>query len=283
MMIAQPVSGVRVMIVRRLTLAFAFVGLAHASQAADYGGPILRGSDVFAPGPALYANWGGLYVGGQAGYTYADSHSRIDTVLDNPALPGWPTLSTPLVLEDSIGATSYGGFVGYNVQFENLIVGIEANYNRATIDLAAAATGLTSDPIGSLSASSAAHLTDYGTLRLRAGWAMGRFMPYVFGGAAVGRAEFTDSARLQYTHIQAGVPIPVNVSQTSAQASTMGYGLTGGIGFDMMLMGGLFLRGEYELIQFASFGSAPAMLGSLAPFGHEITLNTVRGAVGFKF
>ena len=48
----------------------AVLGLAQSAVAADL--DFLRGSEVFAPGPAVYSNWSGFYFGAQAGYANAN-------------------------------------------------------------------------------------------------------------------------------------------------------------------------------------------------------------------
>jgi opacity protein-like surface antigen len=132
--------------------------------------------------------------------------------------------------------------------------------------------------------SAAAHITDYGTLRARAGFALGRFMPYVMLGLAVGRGDFTDSAGLQYTPVVNGIPQPgVDLSTSASQSGTIAWGYTAGAGIDIMLTAGLFVRGEYEFVQFTSSGSAPLSVDSSDLRAHTVNLNTFRGAVGFKF
>jgi opacity protein-like surface antigen len=144
--------------------------------------------------------------------------------------------------------------------------------------------------IGTGSLNSAANLTDYGTVRGRAGYIMGRFMPYVMLGLAIGRADFADSARLQYIPVINGVAQPaVDLADGASQSGKIGYGFAAGMGVDVMLTGSIFLRGEYEFIQFTSFGQARGSgIGDTSPgliqdFDRSVTLNTVRGAVGFKF
>jgi outer membrane immunogenic protein len=282
------------MTVKRLSVsALALLGSVLMSQAADYGGaPILRGSDVFAPGPATYAAWSGFYVGGQGGYTHAEStfgtgaRSMLDDLFEMTS-SGNPRIAVPMSqsLEDTAGASSYGGFIGYNAQFENVVVGIEANYNRTSLNLTATETvPLILPDIGTASMSSTGHITDYGTLRLRAGYVLGRFMPYAMVGIAAGRGDFTDSARLQYIPVENGVAqAPVDLSGSAQQNGKIAYGWAAGAGVDIMLTGSIFVRGEYEFVQFTSSGTAPVLVGSGEPLDHQLNLNTFRGAVGFKF
>jgi outer membrane immunogenic protein len=306
MMLAQNVGGVRVMIATRLTVsALALLGLVHNVSAADYSEPILRGAEVFAPAPATYFRWSGFYVGGQGGYSHADftlgNGARAIFDILGDSLPGNPDAagSVPVVLKDSVGTTSYGGFIGYNWQWENVVIGLEGNYNRTSLKAASAESVPISPPnIGTGTLTSTAHLTDYGTVRARAGYIMGQFMPYAMVGLALGRADFSDSARFQYTPVINGVAQPaVDITSIANQNGAIGYGFAAGAGLDVMLIGGIFLRGEYEFVQLNSFSQAPvlaavpelespsrpATFGGVEPFDRKVTLHTVRGAVGFKF
>src|SRR2546427_10461742 len=99
------------------------LGLAHGALAADL--DYLRGSEVFAPGPATYSNWSGFYVGGQGGFTLADvtfgagANALLNSMLTTGLL-GTPQLSqsVPTGLKDSATCAPYGGFLPYNTPRE---------------------------------------------------------------------------------------------------------------------------------------------------------------------
>jgi len=264
-----------------LIAGIAAAGIAQAAIAADMPGP-----DLFSPSPMVSADWGGFYVGAQAAYTHgnfnlADGAGTVLANLFNQVLPGNPRptaeVSTPLKATTAAGA--YGAFIGYNTQWESVVLGVEGNYNRTSINpLSSQTIQLALPNLGTVTASSTAHLTDYATFRARAGYNMGRFLPYAMFGVAIGRANFVDSARLQYQPVTNIIPQPfVDITNSAVQGSTIGYGYMAGAGVDVMLMSGLFLRGEYEFIQFTSFGT------SLDGAHHEVTLNSLRLALGYKF
>src|ERR1700682_4494157 len=112
----------------------AVLGFAESALAADL--DYLRGSDVFAPQEQTYYRWSGFYLGGQGGFgnTQMDffpaTAPLIAFMLRSSGLenlghiPQWQILGA----KDSRD-TSYGGFIGYNSQWENVILGVEANYN----------------------------------------------------------------------------------------------------------------------------------------------------------
>lgn len=270
--------------VRGLICGVAVFTVMQSALAADL--DYLRGSEVFAPTPAIYSNWSGFYVGAQAGYTEGEvdfskgvatlvAHVLRESALEQGGqISGWDILGK----RDNRDA-SYGGFIGYNSQWENVVLGIEANYNK--ISFAAATTGSLSRAIApgdgllyhtTVDGSASLHLTDYGTLRGRAGYAMGNFMPYLMAGAAFGRADIHRSATVTALVEQPNGPPflfgPVTESENKT-AYMFGYSFGGGI--DVMLWSCLFLRGEAEWVQF----------GRVADIKTDFV--TGRVAAGWKF
>jgi hypothetical protein len=197
MIVGRKRGGVRAMkrSMRWVISALATFAFAHGAVAADLG--YLRGSDVFEPRPETYYRWSGAYLGGQGGYanTQMDftnaAASLIAYILRESTLESGGQISQwPILGRANARDVSYGFFLGYNSQWENAVLGIEANYNR---------TAISAQSVGSLSravspgdgliyhttvdADASMKITDYGTLRGRAGWAMGRFMPYAMLGS----------------------------------------------------------------------------------------------------
>ena len=70
----------------------------------------------------------------------------------------------------------------------------------------------------------------------------------------------------------AGGP-PYAFSQTLQEANmgAVAYGYTAGIGMDVALMQNVFIRGEWEYVQFGNFHNL------------RTNINSVRGGVGIKF
>jgi opacity protein-like surface antigen len=294
-----------------IVCGLALIGVAEPALAADL--PILRGTSGYAP--ASYQRWGGVYVGGQAGFSNsgADFGSSVSSltsyILRNSVLEddvsSWTTLP-----RSATSGRSFGGFIGYNVQWEDAVLGVELNYNRTSLSHAAAdslARSIT-NPTGSnppdghtyiydvaVDASASVLLTDFGTLRARAGWAAGPFMPYAFVGLAFGRGDVARSAAITGTRTDSyqvpqvigtdasGNPIIVMVPasdvaplvlsspQSEAQSGAVSYGYAAGVGLDYAVFGNLFVRGEWEWMQFPNVKDI------------KLNINTFRGAVGLKF
>jgi opacity protein-like surface antigen len=258
------------------------------AQAADM--PYLRGS--YQEPVARRVNWDGFYVGAQGGYGSNDqnftgfNNDQIARLLsftaieNNMGVSRWPLLGT--VSQNSEG---YGGFFGYNSQWDDVVIGLEANYlhgkfgGTSTGGASRIATiGTFQHAVTSVSAASM-QVHDFGTVRARAGYVIGSFLPYVFGGIALGAADITQTSIVDDIPVYVG-PTPVaptpapflpraTVGVTDVQRNQFLYGYTAGFGIDVNLYRGLFLRAEYEYVNFTNRS--------------ETQINTVRGGLGYKF
>ena len=116
---------------RRFLLVAVMCGSASVAQAADMPDlPFLRGS--FTEGlSATSVNWQGFYVGGQVSYGSVTSKvaSGVNSDLQATFIPpnnvsyNWQPLGSA-----HGNTTGYGAFVGYNSQWDDVVVGFEANY-----------------------------------------------------------------------------------------------------------------------------------------------------------
>lgn len=277
---------------RRFVIAMVMAAVARNAFAADLPDltdlPVLRGS--LREGPSSSVNWEGLYVGGQAGYGAADMDftgsnsamtSRVlaNTVIENDMqVSQWPLF----IGKSSQRHSAFGGFAGYNAQWDDAVLGLEVNYMHGEFNGASSAsTTLISGSALSdnnyhlvTSASSAAmQITDFGTVRARAGWAYGNFLPYAFGGVALGNANITRSVLVsdQYGATPDDARAATASVRTTADAlhNHLIYGYSAGLGLDMMLFGNIFGRVEWEYIRFT---------GAI-----DTNVNTVRAGLGYKF
>lgn len=254
-------------------VSVALIGWAAEAAAQDYGP--LRGSQIEVVGGM---DWNGPYLGVHAGATgYSANFGqgtssliahmlRNTTIEAENSVSSWTTLGTA----DTRGA-HYGGFAGYNVQFENTVVGVEASYNRTDVRLDATdsmarmfgtSDGYTNNV--AVTSTASVHLTDYGTLRVRGGWAYGNFLPYGFVGGALGRATVTRSAQVQASGTHAVNP-PYSFDQTATERKEddFAYGVTAGLGVEFALLQNLFVRAEYEYVKFGLFNDLNTYLQSV--------------------
>ena len=170
--------------------------------------PILRGSSqppapVVTVGPATFTRWSGFYFGGNVSLGSATSDFSTATrplvqfslqhlTIEDQARPS----DFQVLSRGSAVAAGGGAFLGYNTQWQDLILGAEATYTHTNLNTTAPST-----PIGrlfpslstsvALNASGNLNLTDFGTARGRAGYVIGNFLPYGFIGMATGRASYS--------------------------------------------------------------------------------------------
>lgn len=277
-----------VMRLRSLLCGVVLVGMAGEACAADLSDTFLRGSQaiISAPGPT---RWDGFYFGGQVGGAWSGTDFSSTTqplvafILRNTTIERENQVSkwTTLGKYDTNG-TSYGAFAGYQTQWDSAVIGIEGNYNVTNLAMASGdsmrrifstSDGYSNDV--TVIATSSMRITDYGTLRLKGGWAFDCFMPYGFFGLAVGRADTNRSATVIATGFDqsgSGKP-PYSLTQTNAEIKTgeFAYGFATGVGMDYAVFQNFFVRGEYEYVQFGAFNDL------------KTHINTIRAAAGVKF
>ena len=262
----------------------------HAALAAD--APPFSPVDIM-PGSPSYFDWSGVYFGGQIGYASATidpanaSASHTGYILRNTVLEAEAHVSqwTNLPATTSEGQ-SYGGFIGYNSQWDDVILGVEINYNRGALSGDAqgsiARNFTASDSyLYSVSVASQAsvNIIDYATARFRAGYIMGRFLPYMMAGFAVGRADITRATTVTFSAVDSDPttapdlpPIPSTTQSLSdSKKGALIYGFDVGAGVDVAITPNIFVRAEYEYIQFTQFQGITA------------GINTGKVGIGLKF
>ncbi len=272
---------------RRLLLVAAMWGAASVAHAADMPDlPILRGG--FTDGGVATVNWQGSYIGGHAAYGTSNMNFTGATrtvaarLMDGLEMEQVQRVSEwPVMGKISVHGEGFGGFVGYNWQWTDTVVGLELNYTHGKFG--GTQTGSVSRfftlPSGytdsvTYQGTARMNVSDMGTLRMRGGYAYGPFLPYMFGGIALGQADIIRTARVFGNQVNpAAAPgfqnVPFDISATDGQYSHLIYGYSVGLGTEIMLMSGLFMRAEWEYVRFTS--------------SIDTSINTVRAGLGYKF
>lgn len=242
--------------------------------------------------PTRSIRWDGINLGVHLGVSnmntdFGNSSSSLiayslrNTTLQNEFQPStWTTLPS-----NTTNGRQYGGFLGYAVQWDELVLGIDGAYNRpSTMESSASDTiarqVTTSDTFVNqvnITSSSSLKLVDYATIRARAGYAFGQFLPYAVIGGAVGRFNYANSATTITSGNSPSIAPPNNTygpvtdTQSDSKDNAIVGGFVVGLGMDVALLPNVFLRGEWEFVAFAPVG------------GIRANLNTARVGLGVRF
>lgn len=217
---------------KKLLLALSLSLLASSAFAAD--AIIAEAAPVFS--------WTGGYIGLQAGYAWGSGN------IDQIGGPGF-------VDTDPDGFLG-GVYGGYNYQMSNnIVIGAELDVVYANVDGSGEIFTAPGVPSGF---DATEELNWSGAARLRLGYAVDRFLPYIAGGVAFGDVDVSSNA---------GGP---SFGDTFT-------GWTIGAGVDYAMTDNLLLRAEYRYTDFGteSFGGINADV--------DLTTNEVRLGIAYKF
>lgn len=190
-------------------------------------------------------NWTGGYIGGQVGYLWGDG-DYLDVVpnVGTPEPDGW------------LG----GVYVGYNYQFtNNVVLGVDADFAWTGAD-----DTVTLFSGGLQSASLDSDLDWTGAARVRLGYAVDRFLPYIAGGVAFGK--------LSHSAYDGGGLLVGTDDDTNV-------GWTLGAGLEYAFTDNLIGRAEYRYTDFGDFDFNIDGIGSTT----DLTSNDVRFGLAWKF
>jgi opacity protein-like surface antigen len=284
---------------RQFLLTVVMFGTAAAAQAADMP-DFLHGS---LPASSPTRNWDGWYAGGQVGESWSNTDYAGSLVPLTNGLYRNTVLQVPVSQISVLGrvnaqSAGFGAFVGRNYQFSDVVLGVEANYSYmsslassnsgTSLPINIANPGIVFGPNGNgspvsssitsatLQGRAALQIKDEMTFRGRAGWATGDFLPYAFGGLAVGRMNVsrTVSNTLDSTVTYADATTNEFLdTQTATDGKTNAFvlGWTAGLGMEYMLWGNVFVRAEWEYVKFMTVKDM------------AVTQNSARLGLGYKF
>ena len=194
-------------------------------------------ADMYAPGPGGYkdfgpiATWAGFYAGVNGGYawgTEADVYATSGTYATNYTPTAYKSAS-------AIGDGGFGGGqIGYNIQRDRLVFGLEADFEGAGVTGSATAA-----PSTTSSAKAETDLDWFGTVRGRLGLTFPDWggLLYVTGGFAYGGIE----------HKLTDTTGPLSVSNDRT-----GTGYVLGAGYEHFVTPRLSLKAEYQYIDLGS-------------------------------
>ena len=181
-----------------------------------------------APGPVAAVpagNWSGFYIGALLGYTWGEAEDDAANSVDIDGFDG-------------------GGYIGANYQWNQFVLGIEADALVSGADGSSGGTNAEQDWSASL--------------RARAGIALDQFLLYGTGGVAATGVEVSDA--------------------TGSDSNTH-WGWTLGAGAEALLRDNVTARVEYR---YADYEDKTYTLGG-GPADADLETHSVRAGVGLKF
>jgi len=245
---------------------------------------------ISAPPPF---SWTGIYLGGQIGYAWGNDRANVTAfVPGTPATPATPGMGVPpcaicaipetpgspgspgippIFLSDPFSTSPQGviggAHIGYNLQINQWVIGLEGTVDGTSIDKTVA-LGFPVD-IASLTDSTRASVQ--GSIRARAGIAFDRVLLYATGGAA-------------FTGIQNTYSLAVlneSISKTRA-------GWTVGGGIEYAITNNWSVRAEYRYSDFGHYIDYPFVTvvvpdGDTLTVQHHLTENQVQVGFSYRF
>jgi outer membrane immunogenic protein len=206
---------------------------------------IFTSTSVFADpaGKGTY-NWKGFYAGAQG--MYAHGYTNWDYIFYNTQADhttnGW------------LG----GLFAGYNYQFPiNIVLGVETDINYGKV------SGSTSAPNPVWLATS--EINWVGATRIRLGYAVWRFLPYIAAGVSYGRANISERQL---------------VSGLEYSSSDTYVGITHSSGLEFAITNNLMARAEYS---YYGFGKKRVQLYPSDDSDININLRGIKFGLSWKF
>lgn len=203
-------------------------------------------ADVSEPAASTY-DWTGPYLGVHAGYLWGDADVSYEGLGGGGEIDG------------AIG----GGLGGFNVQSDNLVFGVEADFGLTGADGSGVPACMGFDCVAEIYS----YDMDWNAhLRGRVGLALDRTLFFVAGGLAIAEHEL-------------GVDYPRGGDGSGSETH---YGFTIGGGAEYAMSDSVLLRIEYLYDDYSSkrynFGIDPG-----DHYDVDLTAHTLRAAVSFKF
>jgi outer membrane immunogenic protein len=258
---------------------FAGLGSAMAADLPMKAGPPAMVAELF--------NWGGFYVGGNAGYDWGRASFYAVETAPAPFLPidvaAVSTASSPRLKPS--GFTG-GGQAGYNWQAGGVVFGVEADIEAfrlrssitGTFPFPSTLPGGVAGPPTVFFTPTTSVATDWlFTARDRIGWANDHWLLYATGGLAVTKMSSSQSV----------AQVAPFVFNTLASDTRVGW--TVGAGFEYMLARNWSVKGEYLYLDFGSLNGTgvltPAVAGLGLTFTNSMRLiaNIARVGVNYHF
>ena len=241
---------------------------------------LLDGLNDPAPTQGVRVNWDGFYVGAHGGWV----HGGWEGELQYQGVNAGYSKDQELDVE----GWHYGGQIGVNRQIGSFVLGLEADASFG--DLGKAGTFVTDaktdfDPStehGNYAKKLDLDIDWFGTARVRAGYPVGKFLPYVTGGIAF--AKTSGDLEVSYPN---NLALAGKTSNASTSENHLGW--TVGAGLEANLGAGWSLKGEYLYLDLGEvehpfqgevFNGSPFGTDS---FEADLQLHVWRAGLNYRF
>ena len=241
---------------RKVAVAACLVAVPAAANAAD---AYRAAKDV----PYVAVNWSGFYAGGHAGYAWGnvDFEDTLQVPYTNVELADSGSFTT----SGLIG----GGQIGYNVQFDRIVLGVEADLGYLGLDGSKDYAAETKAGV-SVSRGYKSSGGLYGDITGRAGFTLDnapvsdRVLIYAKGGAAFINSKYTAS------YSASGKNWAENASYSSDDTR---WGWTAGGGLEYAINPAWSVKAEYQHFDFGStsFATAGKISSAFTPTVDAVT------------
>ena len=232
-------------------------------------GPALAADLPLAPPPPPIPifTWTGVYIGAQVGYAWGNDHADLFQTI---AVPGAAFVAFGQTFGTTPQGVIGGGHVGYNLQINQWVVGIEGTVDGTSLKKTVFL------PFFGVNETTRSEVQ--GSIRGRIGWAFDRFLVYATGGAVFGGITNTYSAPLFFG------PFPLSNSFATTKV-----GWTVGAGLEYAITNNWSVRAEYRYSDFGHVTDHPFAAIAAAPPAtffssrHHLTQNQVQVGFSYKF
>jgi outer membrane immunogenic protein len=222
-------------------------------------------------------NWGGWYVGGNAGGAWGRSDTSSAFV--NGTAPIANQLAAASAASPSLTPDGFtgGGQVGYNHQVDRWLFGVEADVSYLGLHQARTTTSPFPVGLGSFTATNSVTTDWLATLRPRVGYAVDRTLVYLTGGLALTEMKYN-----------AAIVDTTGANEAASLTKTVA-GWTAGAGVEHAFTKNWSAKVEYLYADFGKQSVASPVLAGQTPTAVlvnrdvDLKTNTLRGGLNYHF
>jgi len=252
--------------------SFAASGLAFAADIAVKAPP---------PPPAEVPLWTGFYIGGNAGYGWGvnTSNTLFNTDPTDLGLTALLNATGPAFLDLKPKGFIGGGQIGYDWQVSFWVFGVVADFQVADITASRSATVTSPGGVPALTTTGALSekLDFLGTVRARAGFAVGNWLFYGSGGYAYGNVQ---------SSLNVAVPGFPFFSSGNLTENRSGWAAGGGINYAVTphwIIGADYIHYDLDRTTVTSVNLPVTTPATTISASQVVAGNILRAVVNYKF